>query len=80
MVTNPCEGCAGLHRRAGMQWISEILRGADARFASTTVGIEIGRADLYEEEIALVEGEVLGCQTWNRQGHQGQHQPIEQRL
>ena len=45
---------AELHRRVGAQWITEILRGADARFALTTVGIEIPFADLYEG-IALGE-------------------------
>jgi Uma2 family endonuclease len=45
---------AELHRRVGAQWITEILRGAEARLALTTVGIEIRFADLYEG-IALVE-------------------------
>jgi Uma2 family endonuclease len=39
---------AELHRRSGAQWITEILRGADARLALTTVGVEIEFADLYE--------------------------------
>jgi Uma2 family endonuclease len=39
---------AELHRRAGAQWITEILRGADARLALTSVGIEIPLADLYD--------------------------------
>jgi Uma2 family endonuclease len=47
---------AELHRRVGARWITEILRGADARFGLTTVGIEIPLADLYEG-IALVEDE-----------------------
>jgi hypothetical protein len=45
---------AELYRRVGAQWITEILRGADARFTLTTVDIEILFADLYEG-IALVE-------------------------
>jgi len=47
---------AELHRRSGAQWITEILRGAGARFTLTTLGIEIPLADLYEG-IALVEDE-----------------------
>ena len=47
---------AELHRRSGAQWITEILRGADARLALTSVGIEIPLADLYEG-IALAEVE-----------------------
>jgi hypothetical protein len=47
---------AELHRRVGAPWITEILRGADARFGLTTVGIEIPFADLYEG-IALNEDE-----------------------
>jgi Uma2 family endonuclease len=39
---------AELHRRAGAQWITEIARGADARVALTSVGIEIPLGDLYE--------------------------------
>jgi Uma2 family endonuclease len=47
---------AELHRRSGAQWITEILRGADARLELTSVGLEIRFADLYEG-IALVEDE-----------------------
>ena len=47
---------AELHRRADAQWITEILRGADARVALTSVGIEIPLADLYEG-IALADAE-----------------------
>jgi Uma2 family endonuclease len=47
---------AELHRRIGAQWITEILRGADARLVLTTVGIEVPFADLYEG-IALGEDE-----------------------
>jgi Uma2 family endonuclease len=39
---------AELHRRSGAQWITEILRGADARVALTSVGIEIALAELYD--------------------------------
>jgi Uma2 family endonuclease len=39
---------AELHRRSGSQWITELLRGGDARLALTSVGIEIRLADLYE--------------------------------
>ncbi len=47
---------AELHRRSGAQWITEILRGGDARLLLTSVGIEIPMADLYEG-IALGETE-----------------------
>jgi len=47
---------AELHRRADAQWITEILRGADARVALTSVGIEISLAELYEG-IALADAE-----------------------
>lgn len=43
-----------IHRRAGSQWITEIMRGADAVLNLTSVPIEIGLADLYEG-IALSE-------------------------
>jgi Uma2 family endonuclease len=39
---------AELHRRSGAQWITDILRGADARLALASVGIEIPLAELYE--------------------------------
>ena len=48
--------CAELHRRVGAQWITEILRGADARLELMSTDIEILFADLYEG-IALVEEE-----------------------
>jgi Uma2 family endonuclease len=47
---------AELHRRSGAQWITEILRGADARLALISVGIEIPLGDLYEG-IALADSE-----------------------
>src|SRR6266700_2130713 len=47
---------AELHRRAGAQWITEILRGADARLALTSVGIEIALSELYEG-IALADAD-----------------------
>jgi Uma2 family endonuclease len=39
---------AELHRRAGEQWIVEILRGAGDTIRLTSVGAEIGLADLYD--------------------------------
>jgi hypothetical protein len=45
-----------LHRRSGAQWITDILRGADARLALTSVGIEIPLAELYDG-IALPDAE-----------------------
>jgi Uma2 family endonuclease len=39
---------AELHRRSGAQWITEILRGADATLALNSVGIEIAMSDLYD--------------------------------
>jgi Uma2 family endonuclease len=45
-----------LHRRSGAQWITEILRGADARLALASIGIEIPLGDLYEG-IALGDAE-----------------------
>jgi Uma2 family endonuclease len=39
---------AELHRRSGAQWITEILRGADAILTLTSVPIEIRLGDLYE--------------------------------
>jgi Uma2 family endonuclease len=47
---------AELHRRSGAQWITEILRGANARLALTSVGIEISLGDLFEG-IALADTE-----------------------
>ena len=47
---------AELHRRSGEQWITEILRGADARLALTSVGIEIPLSELYDG-IALADAE-----------------------
>jgi Uma2 family endonuclease len=47
---------AELHRRAGAQWITEILRGDQAPLALTSVGIEIPLATLYEG-IALGDAE-----------------------
>jgi Uma2 family endonuclease len=47
---------AELHRRSGAQWITEILRGADARLALTSVDIEFALGDLYEG-IALADAE-----------------------
>jgi Uma2 family endonuclease len=50
------ERYAELHRRAGAQWISEILRGSEAALSLATVPIEIRFSDLYEG-IALEEGD-----------------------
>jgi Uma2 family endonuclease len=47
---------AELHRRSGAQWITEILRGGEARLALNSVGIEIPLGDLYEG-IALADAE-----------------------
>src|SRR5205823_8608114 len=47
---------AELHRRSGAQWITEILRGGEARLSLASVGLEIPLADLYEG-IALPESE-----------------------
>ena len=46
---------AELHRRAGGQWISEILRVREAAIALTSVGIEVPMSDLYEG-IAIDDG------------------------
>lgn len=46
---------AELHRRAGGQWITEILRVGEAAIALTSVGIEIPMSDLYEG-IAIDDG------------------------
>ena len=47
---------AELHRRAGDQWITEILRGEDAVIGLLSVPIDIRLSDLYEG-IALEEGD-----------------------
>jgi Uma2 family endonuclease len=47
---------AELHRRAGAQWITEILRGADALLALQSVPAEIRLGELYDG-IALPETE-----------------------
>ena len=39
---------AELYRRAGLQWITEILRGNEGVLSLTSVGIEIALTDLYE--------------------------------
>lgn len=39
---------AELHRRAGMQWITEILRGSDAVLSLTSAGMEVRLGELYE--------------------------------
>jgi Uma2 family endonuclease len=40
---------AELHRRSGAQWIIEILRGPDAIINVTSVPLQIGLSDLYED-------------------------------
>jgi Uma2 family endonuclease len=47
---------AELHRRSGAQWVTEILRGAEAVLALSSVGIEIPLGDLYDG-IALPDAE-----------------------
>jgi Uma2 family endonuclease len=47
---------AELHRRAGAQWITEILRGSDGVLALTSVGMEVRFGELYEG-IALPDAE-----------------------
>ena len=47
---------AELHRRAGGQWITEILRGGEGVLVLTSAGIEIPMSDLYEG-IALADAE-----------------------
>jgi len=47
---------AELHRRSGAQWITEILRGADAVLSLASVPVEIRLGELYEG-IALPEDE-----------------------
>ena len=39
---------AELHRRAGAQWITEILRGGEGILALSSVEIELPISDLYE--------------------------------
>jgi Uma2 family endonuclease len=39
---------AEVHRRAGAQWITEILRSGDALLSLASVPVEIGLSDLYE--------------------------------
>ena len=45
---------AELHRRAGTQWITEILRGPDAVLSLTSAGMEVRLGELYDG-IALTE-------------------------
>jgi Uma2 family endonuclease len=47
---------AEVHRRAGQQWITEILRGSEAVLSLASVPIEIRLSDLYEG-IALADAE-----------------------
>jgi len=47
---------AEVHRRAGDQWITEILRGHDAVLSLTSAGLEVRLGELYEG-IALPDPE-----------------------
>jgi Uma2 family endonuclease len=47
---------AEVHRRAGAQWITEILRGSDAVLSLTSAGLEVRFGELYEG-IALPDPE-----------------------
>lgn len=47
---------AEVHRRAGAQWITEILRGPDAVLSLISPGLEVRLADLYDG-IALPDPE-----------------------
>ena len=47
---------AELHRRAGTQWITEILRGPDAVLSLTSAGMEVRLGELYDG-IALAKPE-----------------------
>ena len=47
---------AEIHRRAGPQWITEILRGGEAVLSLASVPIEIRLSNLYEG-IALLDGD-----------------------
>jgi Uma2 family endonuclease len=50
------ERYAEVHRRAGAQWVTEILRDGEGVLALTSVGIEIPMSDLYEG-VALADVE-----------------------
>jgi hypothetical protein len=39
---------AELHRRAGEEWITEILRGPDSMLSLVSVGLEVRLSALYE--------------------------------
>jgi Uma2 family endonuclease len=39
---------AELHRRAGTQWITEILRGSDAVLSLTSAGVDVRLGELYD--------------------------------
>jgi Uma2 family endonuclease len=42
------ERYAELHRRAGAQWLTEILRGGESRLTLASVGVEIPMSELYD--------------------------------
>jgi len=56
MLVASDDAYAEIHRRAGPQWITEILRGGEAVLSLTSVPIEIRLSNLYEG-IALVDGD-----------------------
>ena len=56
MLVASDDAYAEIHRRAGPQWITEILRGGEAVLGLTSVPIEIRLSNLYEG-IALVDGD-----------------------
>ena len=56
MLAASDDAYAEIHRRAGPQWITEILRGGEAVLSLASVPIEIRLSNLYEG-IALVDGD-----------------------
>ena len=56
MLVASDDAYAEIHRRAGPQWITEILRGGEAVLSLASVPIEIRLSNLYEG-IALVDGD-----------------------
>lgn len=48
MLVASDERYAELHRRAGAQWLTEILRGADSPLQLSSVGVEIPMSELYD--------------------------------
>ena len=56
MLVASDDAYAEIHRRAGPQWITEILRGGEAVLSLASVPIEIRLSNLYEG-IALLDGD-----------------------